>query len=74
MKKLMVFILTFACAICLGGCSTESASMGIIGGADGPTAVFVSSNIDRLEIFGFIGIIAVGALIVIIICRKKKKK
>ena len=74
MKKIMACVLTFAIAICFGGCNTEADSIGIIGGADGPTAVFVSSNIEWLEIFGIIGLIAVAVLIVLIICRKRKNK
>ena len=74
MKKLMAFVLSFAFAIYLGGCSAESSSIGIIGGADGPTAIFVTSNINWLYICGFIGIIAVAILVVIFIYRNKKKK
>ena len=73
MKRLMSLILTFVFAICLGGCNTKSDSIGIIGGADGPTAVFVSSDINWLWIFGFIGVIAVAVLVVLILWRKKKQ-
>ena len=73
MKKLLVFALTFISVIWLGGCNTKSDSIGIIGGADGPTAVFVSSDINWLWIFGFIGAIAVAVLVVLILCRKKKQ-
>ena len=72
MKKLMAFILTFISAMCFCGCNTKSDSIGIIGGADGPTAVFVSSDINWLGIFGIIGVIAVAVFVVLIICRKKK--
>ncbi len=73
MKMLMKFILTFVFAACLGGCSTDNRSIGIIGGADGPTAVFVSSDINWVGILLVIGIIAAVA-IALIICRKKKGK
>ena len=72
MKKLIAFILSFASVLCLGGCNTESASIGIIGGADGPTAVFVTPDINWAGLLGFIGIIAVVILAVVIIRRKRK--
>lgn len=74
MKKLMAFILTLVFAICFVGCNTQADSIGIIGGADGPTAVFVSSDIDWLQIIGFIGITAVAVFAVLIIWRKNKRK
>ena len=74
MKKLMAFILSFAFAIYLGGCSAESSSIGIIGGADGPTAIFVTSNINWLHVCGIVGILIVAALVVFFIYRNKKKK
>lgn len=46
--------------------------IGIIGGADGPTAVFVGGEIGG-TIALFVGIILVIALIVFIIRRRKKK-
>ncbi len=39
-----VFI-TFVGAICLGFTSKEAASIGIIGGADGPTSIFISNKL-----------------------------
>ena len=72
MKKLMVFVLLLACTF-LVGCSNESANIGIIGGADGPTAVVVSSNMDWLIGFGLIGVIIAIVLITFIIRNKKKK-
>ena len=74
MKKFITFILTFVFAIALGGCNMQSDSIGIIGGADGPTAVFVSSNINWLGIFGIVGLIVVAVLITLFICRKRKNK
>ena len=73
MKKLMVFVLLLACAF-LVGCSNEAANIGIIGGADGPTAVFVSSGANWMSIVGVIGIIIVIILVAFIMYRKKKKK
>ena len=73
MKKLFSFILSSVFAICLVGCNNAD-SIGIIGGADGPTAVFASSDINWLEIFGVISIIAVAVFVILIICHKKKNK
>ena len=70
MKKLMVFALSFVYVLCLGGCGKEAASIGIIGGADGPTATFVASDINWLSVFGLIGI--VFAIILLIVYRNKK--
>ena len=72
MKKLMACILPFVFAICLGGCSSKSASIGIIGGADGPTAIFVTSRINWPGVCGFVGIIAVAIVVILMIRRKQK--
>jgi len=44
MKKLIALVLLLVFLLCLGGCGKESSSIGIIGGADGPTAIFVAPN------------------------------
>ncbi|MCA9783068.1 MAG: sodium ion-translocating decarboxylase subunit beta [Calditrichaeota bacterium] len=49
--------LTFAAAIVLGFSPAQSASIGIIGGADGPTAIFLSSRLAP-ELIGAIAIAA----------------
>ena len=72
MKKQIAFILSFASALCLGGCHTDNASIGIIGGADGPTAILIVSNLSWMRVCGLIGVIAVVILIARIISRKKK--
>ena len=74
MKKLIVLVLLFVSVLCLVSCSKEAASIGIIGGADGPTAIFVTSTSSWMNICGFIGAIVVTILAVLIICRNKKKK
>ena len=74
MKKTIVFSFLFALVLCLTGCGKEAASIGIIGGADGPTAIFVTSNMDWLSICGFIAIMAVIIFATIIVCRFKKKR
>ena len=74
MKKriALVFLLTFV--LCLAACSSEATSIGIIGGADGPTAIFVTSNVNWLSIGGLIAAILVIVLVVLTIYRHKKKK
>ncbi len=74
MKKFIALVLASVCVFGLVGCSSESSSIGIVGGADGPTAIFVSSNINRLYICGVIAIIVVAVLVALFIYRNKKKK
>ena len=74
MKKLMIFVLSLIFALCLGGCNNEAASIGIIGGADGPTAIFVTSKIHWPSVYGLIGVIIVTILVALIIYLNKKKK
>ena len=42
---------------------SESASVGVIGGADGPTAVFVSGDLTGL-VLTVVGIVAAAALLI----------
>ena len=72
MKKRIAFVLSFIFVMCLGGCSTEAASIGMIGGADGPTAIFVTSNVNWLLVCGFAGIAVAAVLVVLFIYRNKK--
>ena len=74
MKKLMAFMLSFTFVLCLGGCSSKAASIGIIGGADGPTAIFVTSKINWISVCCLIGAVVVAVLAALIIYRNKKKK
>ena len=74
MKKLLVFLLSFALILCLGSCSRKAASIGIIGGADGPTAIFITSNVNWQHICGLLGIILMAILIARIIYRNRNKK
>ena len=74
MKKLVAFVFELVCVLGLVGCSSESASVGIIGGADGPTAILVTRSIvnwmcDRI----FIVIIVAVLVALFIYCKKKKK-
>jgi Na+-transporting methylmalonyl-CoA/oxaloacetate decarboxylase beta subunit len=74
MKKLIIFISSLILVLCLGSCSNESSSVGIIGGADGPTATLVTSQILRLSVCKLILVIILAILIAVIIYFKKKKK
>ena len=70
MKILSIFILLIVLVISLVGCGREAASIGIIGGADGPTAIFVTSGANWLSI---LGAIVVAILVAVLIYRNKKK-
>ena len=72
MKKLITFVFSFI-VLCLGGCNNNAASIGIIGGADGPTAILVTSTINWPGILGLIGVIIVISVALIIYLNKKKK-
>ena len=72
MKKLRAFVLSIISAISMIGCSTKSATIGIIGGADGPTAVFVTSRIPWRAICCFGGVVALAILVALLIHHKKK--
>ena len=74
MKKLIIFISSLILVLCLGGCSKEASSVGIIGGADGPTATFVTSQIQWMSVCKLISAIIVVVLIAVIIYLNKKKK
>ena len=53
---------------------SKAVSVGVIGGADGPTAVFVTSGTNWVNIYGLLGVIVVTILVVFVIYRNKKKK
>ena len=74
MRKLVAFGFALVCVLGLLGCSSESASVGIIGGADGPTAILVTSEIIKwMYVRAFI-VIIVAVLVALFIYYKKKKK
>ena len=74
MKKLSIFVFPLILALYLGGCNNKTASIGIIGGADGPTAMFVASKINWPSVCGLIGVIIVTILVALIIYLNNKKK
>ncbi|MBP3655136.1 MAG: sodium ion-translocating decarboxylase subunit beta [Clostridia bacterium] len=73
MKTLTIAVFSIILSLCLGGCSSGSAAIGIIGGADGPTAVFVTSRINWPGVFGLIGVIAAVIGIVLVIRHRKRR-
>lgn len=51
-----------------------AASVGIIGGADGPTAIFVTASHYRLPWYGFLILVVLGAVGLFWCIRKKKEE
>ena len=75
MKKLVAFVLALVCVLGLFGCSSESDSIGIIGGAESPTAILVTFSILKWTYVRiFIGVIVVAILVALFIYFNKKKK
>ena len=74
MKKLIIFVSSLILVLCLGGCSKEASSVGIIGGADGPTATVLTSQIHWINVCKLISVVIVAILIAVIIYLKRKKK
>ena len=71
--KRVLFCCSGILSILLMGCSVrEAASIGIIGGADGPTAIYVTSKINWWSIFGTT--IIIFSIIVGIMLSIKKRK
>ena len=77
MKKWIVVIIAILGIILAGfGISAKikgAASVGIIGGADGPTTVFVAGNVGDLFSIGVIIVAIILVVAVAIIYRKIKK-
>ena len=75
MKKLLAFVFSLVCVLGLFGCNSESASIGIIGGAESPTAILLTYSISIwMYVIGFIGIVVVAVLVALFFYCKKKKK
>ena len=72
MRKIIAML--SACGLLfLAGCQ-ESSSIGIIGGADGPTSIIVSSVPASGWIWALAaGVIAVAAVLITVIIRRKRK-
>ena len=74
MKKLVAFVFELVCVLGLLGCSSESASVGIIGGAEGPAAILVTLSIAKWMYDRIFIVIIVAVLVALFIYCKKKKK
>lgn len=72
MKKIIVF-LSVLLSLVFTGCSNEDASIGIIGGADGPTAIFVSSSVNWWSII-IEAVIIIAVIVAVILYIKRRKK
>lgn len=68
MKK--IFVLLALVLSFLTGCAKESESVGVIGGADGPTSVMVSGPVLPMALV-VLGIIVVVAIIIIFVTHRK---
>ena len=73
MKRGIIFVNLLVLILSLVGCGNEAASIGIIGGADGPTAIFITSGASWLNICSILGVIVAAILVVVLIHRNKKK-
>lgn len=72
MKKISLFLLTLT-ALFVGCAKNDAASVGIIGGADGPTAVFVTTYLNWFDIACIIvGVIAIIAAIIYFVKKRKQ--
>lgn len=64
---LLALVLSF-----LTGCAKESAAVGVIGGADGPTAIIVSKNAPILPMaLVVVGIVVIVAIVIVFITHRK---
>ena len=54
----------------LTGCVKESASVGVIGGADGPTSVMVSGPVLPMGLV-VLGVVVIAVIIIVFITHKK---
>ena len=74
MKKLVALVFALVCVLGLLGCSSQADSVGIIGGADGPTATLLTYSITKwMYVIGFIGIVVAVLVALFFYCKKKKK-
>ncbi len=46
--------------------------MGVIGGSDGPTVVFISSSLDKFSIFLFLFILLIALIIIFVFYKNRK--
>ncbi len=68
--KTTIYAFLIAISTLLTACEKESASVGVIGGADGPTSILVSGPVFPMGLV-LLGAIAVIAIIVAVLVSKK---
>lgn len=73
-RTVLKIILITAAVLSAVGCGRDTGSVGVIGGADGPTAVLITSNFDWVSICCLTAVIAAIVLLVLVICRRRRKK
>lgn len=71
MKKIVLAFTVLFLFLTSSGCSSESTSITVIGGADGPTDIFVSGGINPLFIIGTILVVAIVIGVIVFIKRRK---
>ena len=71
MKKALLIFARLQ-SILLVACTKDAASVGIIGGADGPTAIYVASNGYASTIVSSVVALAVIAGVILVIKKKNK--
>lgn len=63
MKQIQFLLYAAAVAVITSGCASDAASIGVIGGSDGPTSIIVSHSLLLPRISWVVGGILVLALI-----------
>ena len=65
-----IFVLLALALSFLTGCAKKSASVGVIGGADGPTSVMVSGPMLPMGLV-VLGVVVIVAIIIVFVTHKK---
>ena len=73
LKKLTPILWIICSFLTFSGCASESASLGIIGGADGPTVILLSSGPGWIYL-ALAGILLVGILVFVHVKHRNRKK
>ena len=74
MKKLIIFVSSLILVLCLVGYSKEASSVGIVGGADGPDATFLTSQIHWINVCKLISVVVIVAILIAVIVYLNRKK
>ena len=65
-----------AAAALLSGCAArrQAASVGIIGGADGPTAIYITSSFSPLAAAAAVAVAAAAALVALVVLARRRRR